>query len=81
MRNRRNLLNVRTTPEFLRVIAARNAGEIARYGWRPSAEDLTLLRNSTKDAIAYRTCARAWKRAGFTAIAIKRLAGRAPRQP
>jgi hypothetical protein len=81
MRNRRNLLNVQTTPEFLRVIAARNAGEIARYGWRPSAEDLTLLRNSTQDAVAYRICARAWKRAGFRVLGIKKLAGRTPVRP
>jgi hypothetical protein len=63
----------------LRVIATRNAGEVARFGWRPSQQDLALLRNSTQDAAAYRICARAWKRAGFKVFAIKRFAGRMPR--
>jgi hypothetical protein len=72
---------LRATPETLRNAAARNAGEVVRFGWRPRAEDLALLRNSTQDAVAYKICARAWKRAGFKAVAIKRLAGRAPVRP
>jgi hypothetical protein len=74
-------LRVPKTPEYLRNAAARNAGEIVRFGWRPSAEDLALLRNSAQDAVAYRICSRAWRRAGFRAVAIKRLAGRAPVRP
>jgi hypothetical protein len=68
-------------PEILRAEAAREAPRISRFGWRPSSRDLGQLRASTQDAIAYRTCARAWKRAGFKTVAIKRLAGRARRRP
>jgi hypothetical protein len=74
-------LRVQKTPEFLRNEAKRSAPRIGNYGWRPTQEDLSQLRASTQDAAAYRICARAWKRAGFKAVAIKRLAGRAPVRP
>jgi hypothetical protein len=69
------------TPEILRAEAAREAPRISCFGWRPSPRDLGQLRASTQDAIAYRIFARAWRRAGFKIIAIRRLAGRAPRHP
>jgi hypothetical protein len=69
------------TAEILRCEALREAPRISRFGWRPSSRDLEQLRASTQDAAAYRICARAWKRAGFKIIAIRRLAGRAPRHP
>jgi len=62
------------TPEYLRNLALRQAQYIAQYGWRPSKQDLAQLRASTRDAIAYRTLARAWRSAGFRAGAIGRLA-------
>jgi hypothetical protein len=68
------------TPEYLRNEALREAWRISSFGWRPSQDDLVRLKRSTSDAIAYRTYARAWKHAGFRVVAIKRLAGRAPRR-
>jgi hypothetical protein len=74
-------LRVPKTPEFLRSEAKREAPRVGAYGWRPTNRDLEQLRASTQDAAAYRICARAWKRAGFKIVAIKRLAGRAPVRP
>jgi len=62
------------TPEYLRSLALRQAPHIKRYGWRPSKEDLAELRASTRDPIAYRILARAWRSAGFKIGAIRRLA-------
>jgi hypothetical protein len=67
---------LRVTPEYLRSLAQREAGHITRCGWRPSRKDLSELRASTRDAIAYRTLTRAWRTAGFRAGAVRRLAGR-----
>ena len=69
------------TPEYLRSSARRAADQIVKYGWRPNQRDLAELRASTRDSRAYRTMLRAWKRAGFKVVAIKRLAGRAPVRP
>jgi len=66
------------TPEFLCVVANREARRIGSYGWRPTQEDLAQLRASTGDAIAYRTTVRAWRAAGFRVRAIQKLAGRSP---
>jgi hypothetical protein len=74
-------LRVPKTPEYLRSEALREAPRISSFGWRPTNRDLEQLQASTQDAIAYRTYARGWRRAGFKTIAIKRLAGRAPRRP
>lgn len=69
-------MHIRVTPEYLRSLAQREARCITRYGWRPSRKDLSQLKASTRDAIAYRTLMRAWRAAGFKAGAIRRLAGR-----
>jgi len=66
------------TPEFLCVVANREARRVGRFGWRPTQEDLAQLRASTGDAIAYRTMMRAWRTAGFRVRAIQKLAGRSP---
>jgi hypothetical protein len=73
-------LRVRETPEHLRTLAHREAPYIGRYGWRPSQKDLSRLKASTRDAIAYRTLLRAWRVAGFKTAAIRRLAGRQPKR-
>jgi hypothetical protein len=36
------------------------------------------LRHSTKHAPSYAVLSRAWRRAGFKAAAVRKLAGRAP---
>jgi hypothetical protein len=64
--------------EQLRAHAQRRAPQIATCGWRPTKDDLRDLRTSTKDSAAYRTLARAWRRAGFKITAIRKFAGRAP---
>jgi hypothetical protein len=69
-------IQIRITPELLRAEAAREAPFVRAYGWRPRARDLARLRSSTRDAIAYRTLARAWRWAGFKVGAIRKLAGR-----
>jgi hypothetical protein len=69
------------TPEYLRNLALRQAPYIGQYGWRPSNKELAELRQSTRDAIAYRTLSRSWKKAGFRAATIRKLAGRAPVRP
>jgi hypothetical protein len=74
-------LRIPEIPEFLRNKALREAPRISSFGWRPSAEDLALLRNSARDPVAYKTTLGAWRRAGFKVLAIKRLANRAPRRP
>ena len=66
------------TPELLQTQAVRAAPRIGAFGWRPNSNDLAELRASTQDAVAYRICARAWRRAGFRIGAIRKLAGRAP---
>jgi DNA-binding transcriptional MerR regulator len=76
---RRKQLKVRVTPEFLRSRALRDARNIGQHGWRPSTQDLANLRVSTRDAIAYRTMARAWRSAGFKLAAIRKLAKLKPR--
>jgi hypothetical protein len=73
--------SIRITPEYLRSLASREAGCIAKYGWRPSKKALAQLRASKRDAIAYRTMLRAWRTAGFKTGAIRRLAGRSNDQP
>jgi len=73
---RRRQLPIRVTPEFARSRARRDASGIGRCGWRPSNADLANLRASTRDARAYLTLARAWRSAGFSLTAIKRIAGR-----
>jgi hypothetical protein len=72
-------LRVPQTPEYLRNKALREAPRISAFGWRPTNHDLEQLRDSTQDAIAYRSYLRAWRGAGFKTIAIKRLAGRGRR--
>jgi hypothetical protein len=72
----RRKLHVQVTPEYLRGLARRDAPHIKRYGWRPGREDVSRLRASTRDPLAYLTRARAWRSAGFPLTAIKRLAGR-----
>jgi len=64
--------------EQMRNHAQRRAPQIATYGWRPSKSDLRDLQESTKDARAYRTLAKSWRRAGFRTSAIMKFAGRAP---
>jgi hypothetical protein len=76
MRKRKPHLQI--TPELLRSTASREAPYIGQYGWRPTQKDLTQLRASTRDAIAYRILARAWRTAGFRVRAIRKIAGRAP---
>jgi hypothetical protein len=75
---RQRKFRVPPTPEFLCVVANREARRIGSYGWRPTQADLAQLRASTGDAIAYRTTMRAWRAAGFRVRAIKKLAGRGP---
>jgi hypothetical protein len=72
----RRQLQARVTPEYLRSLARRDAQHIGRCGWRPSGEDIQQLKNSRRDALAYRILARAWRAAGFPLTAIKRIAGR-----
>ena len=60
----------------LRTHAQRQAAQIGSYGWRPRERDLEDLRKSLKDARAYRTLLRSWRRAGFPTSAIRKLAGR-----
>jgi hypothetical protein len=67
---------IRITPEYLRTLARREARYIKRLGWRPRKRDLTQLKFSTRDRIAYLTMMRAWRFAGFKARMIQRLAGR-----
>jgi hypothetical protein len=69
-------LCIRSTPELLRVTAAREAPRIGQYGWRPLQHDLAQLRQSTGDPIAYKVTMRAWRVAGFRMRAIRKLAGR-----
>jgi hypothetical protein len=69
-------LHVRVTPEYLRSLARRDAPRIKLCGWRPSRKDIKQLKDSRRDALAYLTLARAWRAAGFSLTAIKRLAGR-----
>ena len=80
MRQRKQL-QVRVTPEYLRSLASREAQYIGKFGWRPSRKDIKQLKDSRRDARAYLTLARAWKRAGFPLAAIKRIAGRAGGNP
>lgn len=61
---------------WLRKRARRRARRIRKHGWRPCENDLAQLKASTRDAIAYRITARAWRAAGFRTVAIRRLAGR-----
>jgi hypothetical protein len=75
---RQRKFRVPPTPEFLCVVAKREAPRIGSYGWRPTQADLAQLRASTGDAVAYRTTMRAWRAAGFRVRAIKKLAGRGP---
>jgi len=75
---RKRKFHVPLAPEFLRVVAKREAPRIGSYGWRPTHPDLTQLRASTRDAIAYRATMRAWRAAGFRVRTIRKLAGRAP---
>jgi hypothetical protein len=70
-------IRIKITRELLRVEAKREAPHIHSYGWRPSKRDLAQLRRSTRDALAYRTYARAWHWAGFKVAMIRKLAGRA----
>jgi len=72
----RKQLQVRATPEYLRSLAHREAQYIGRFGWRPSRQDINQLKASKRDALAYLTLARAWRAAGFSLTAIKRIAGR-----
>jgi len=60
----------------MRSRARRDAHGVGQYGWRPSKQDLTNLRMSTRDAIAYLIMLRAWRLAGFRVAAIRRLAKR-----
>jgi hypothetical protein len=64
--------------DLLRLHAQRQAQQIGRHGWRPHKDDLRDLRESLKDARAYRTLARAWRQVGFKVAAVRKLAGRAP---
>jgi hypothetical protein len=76
---RRKQLKIPVTPEFLRSVALRDAAGVGAYGWRPTAHELANLRASTRDAIAYRIMLRAWRSAGFSTAAIRRLAQRKPK--
>jgi hypothetical protein len=64
--------------EQLRAHAQRQAPRIASWGWRPDKNELRDLRESTKDAISYRTFIRAWRSRGFRLSTIRKFAGRAP---
>ena len=64
--------------EQMRVHAQRRSPQIAAHGWRPSQSDLRDLRESLKDARAYRVLAKSWRRAGFRISTIRKFAGRAP---
>jgi hypothetical protein len=78
MRQRKQKLQVRVTPEYLRSLALREAQYIGRVGWRPSRKAISDLKASTRDPIAYLAMLRGWRRAGFPLTAIKRIAGRIP---
>ena len=67
-----------TQADLLIAEARRAAAEIGLYGWRPDGFAVQRLRLSTTHAPAYRILARAWRRAGFKAAAVRKLAGRAP---
>jgi len=58
--------------------AQRAAAEIGSYGWRPDNHDIQQLRFSIRHAPAYLILSRAWRRAGFKATAVRKLAGRVP---
>jgi hypothetical protein len=62
--------------EQLRAHAQRRAPQIAGWGWRPNRDEIRDLMASAKDATAYRTLFRAWRRAGFRTSAIRKFAGR-----
>jgi len=64
--------------ERMRVRAQRQAQQIGGHGWRPHKDDLRDLRESLKDARAYRVLAKSWRRAGFRVSTIRKFAGRAP---
>jgi hypothetical protein len=64
--------------ELLIANARRAAAEIVRHGWRPDGREVQRLRHSTKHAPSYAVLSRAWRRAGFKAAAVRKLAGRAP---
>jgi hypothetical protein len=64
--------------EQLRIHAQTAAHRIASYGWRPRSSDLQTLQTSLQNPQAYRTLARAWRKAGFRTLAIRKLAGRIP---
>jgi hypothetical protein len=64
------------TPEYLRSLAARDARDVVRFGWRPRPEHVARLKACTGDAAAFRALAKAWRAAGFPLMAIRRLAGR-----
>ena len=64
--------------EVLIANARRAAAEIVRHGWRPDGREVQRLRHSTKHPPAYLILCRAWRRAGFKAAAVRKLAGRAP---
>jgi len=64
------------TREQLRAHAQRRAPLIASWGWRPDKNEVRDLRESLKDAGAYLTLSRAWRRAGFKTSAIRKFAGR-----
>jgi hypothetical protein len=64
--------------EQLRAHAQRRAPRIATWGWRPGQSDLRDLRESVKDARAYRVFIRAWRSRGFRLSTIRKFAGRAP---
>jgi hypothetical protein len=64
--------------EQMRVYAQRQAQQIGGHGWRPRKGDLRDLRESLKDARAYRVLAKSWRRAGFRISTIRKFAGRAP---
>jgi hypothetical protein len=69
-------LDIRITPEILRVRACREAQRVKQYGWCPTKKSLAQLKTSTRDAIVYRTLARAWRFAGFKTRMVQQLAGR-----
>jgi uncharacterized protein (DUF2461 family) len=62
--------------EQMRVYAQRQAQQIGGHGWRPHKDDLRDLRESLKDARAYRVLAKSWRRAGFRISTIRKFAGR-----
>ena len=72
-------LQVQISAEFMQSRARRDAAGVGAYGWRPTAHELANLRASTGDPIAYRILLRAWRSAGFSTAAIRRLAQRKPK--